>query len=450
MVMIPATRHVADAPDDAPMDALTRFSPRPYIIMGYVTLFATFGILGGWALTAPLASGVISSGTVSVESSRKTVQHLEGGIVSEIVAREGEIVEVGDVVLRLDPTQALGNYTYLSDRLVMLQAQESRLVAENTNAEQMVIPETLLASDDTAVQAVLALQQTIFLDRKRTRDGQLAILVTRIEQLEEAVLGLQAQRDAIQEQIVSLDDELNRLQRGQESGVIGTNQLASSRRARLNLQGDLGAIVSEIAKLRQTISETQLQIVQVQQEFVERAGNELRDIRENLSETTERVMVAKDTLDRTVITAPVRGMLQNIRIHTIGGVVRAAEPVMDIIPLDDDLVILARVRPIDIDSVSIGMEAEVRFPAFSSKTTPAIFGIVSVVSQDVIEPTTNGAEPYYSARIQVSDADVPRDIRERLLPGMPADVIISTGERTFVEYLIRPLTDMFYKGMRER
>lgn len=427
-----------------------QFSPRPYVIMGYLTLILTFGIFGAWAMTAPLASGVVSSGTVSVESSRKTVQHLEGGIVSEIVAREGEIVELGDVVLKLDPTQALGNHSYLSDRMVMLQAQEARLTAENTNSEQMVLPDALLESEDPAVQAVLALQQTIFLDRKRTKDGQLAILSSRIEQLNEAVVGLQSQSSAIEEQMVSLDEEIDRLQRGQESGVIGANQLASSRRARLNLQGDLGAITSEIAKLRQTISETQLQIVQVGQEFVERAGSELRDIRESLSETTERTMVAKDTLDRTVITAPVRGMLQNIRVHTIGGVIRAAEPVMDIIPLDDDLIIVARVRPIDIDSVSVGMEAEVRFPAFSTKTTPAIFGIVSVMSQDVIEPTQNNAEPYYSARIQVSDTDVPRDIRERLLPGMPADVIISTGERTFVEYLVRPLTDMFYKGMREQ
>jgi HlyD family type I secretion membrane fusion protein len=263
------------------------------------------------------------------------------------------------------------------------------------------------------------------------------------------VSGLEQQKYAIEEQMISIDDEIDRLQRGQESGVITANQLASMRRSRLDLQGSLGAITSEIAKLRQTMAETRLQIVQVKQDYVERAGHELRDIREQLSETTERTMVARDVLDRTVVTAPVRGVLQNIRVHTIGGVVRPAEPVMDIIPLDDDLIISARIQPIDIASVSVGMQAEVRFSSFSSKTTPVMFGTIAVLSQDVIEPTSAGDRPYYSARIQVNEASVPLELRERLLPGMPADIIISTGERTFVEYMLRPMTDMFHKGMRE-
>lgn len=426
-----------------------QFSPRPYILVGYATLALTFGIFGAWALTAPLASGVVANGTVSVESSRKTLQHLEGGIVAEIVAREGEIVEAGEVILKLNPTQALGNFSYLSGRLAMLQAQEARLNAESTNADVIALPQSLATSGNSDVLEVVRLQQTIFEDRRQSKDGQIAILNSRIEQLNEGVSGLEQQKYAIEEQIISIDDEIDRLQRGQESGVITANQLASMRRARLDLQGSLGAITSEIAKLRQTMAETRLQIVQVKQEYVERAGHELRDIREQLSETTERTMVARDVLDRTVVTAPVRGVLQNIRVHTIGGVVRPAEPVMDIIPLDDDLIISARIQPIDIASVSVGMQAEVRFSSFSSKTTPVMFGTISVLSQDVIEPNSAGERPYYSARIQVNEASVPLELRERLLPGMPADIIISTGERTFVEYMLRPLTDMFHKGMRE-
>jgi HlyD family type I secretion membrane fusion protein len=387
---------------------------------------------------------------VSVESSRKTIQHLEGGIVSEILAREGEIVEAGQVILRLDDTQARGNYDLLNTRLTMLVAQEARLIAESTGADALVIPDRLRTSDDPNIVSAVALQEALFRDRKATKDGQIAILRSRIGQLGEAINGLMLQKDAIDQQLSSLTAEIDRLTRGQEIGVIAENQLASMSRSRLQLQGDLGGLTSEIAKLRQTISESELQIIQVHQEFVERAGGELRDLREMLNETSERANVAESVLERTVVRAPVRGMLQNIKVHTIGGVVRPAEPVMDIIPLDDDLVVTAQIRPIDIDSVTVGQVAEVRFPAFSAKTTPAIFGTISVVSTDVIEPENSNQSPYYSARIEVDDAVVPKDIREGLLPGMPVDVIVSTGERTFAEYFVRPLSDMFYKGMREQ
>jgi HlyD family type I secretion membrane fusion protein len=427
-----------------------KFSPAPYIAAGYITLLLTFGVFGTWAATAPLASAVVSAGTVSVESNRKTVQHLEGGIVSEIVAKEGEIVKPGDVVLKLDPTQAQGTYAVLKNRLSVLRVTEARLNAESASADAIEMPQDLTGSSDATVTQAIKLQQTIFDDRKRTRDGQIAILNDRFSQLGEAVNGLDQQRTAIDGQITSLDEEIDRLTKGKVSGVVATNQLASVTRAKLDMQGNHGQIASEIAKLRQTISETKLQIVQVNQEFVERAGNELRDIRDQLNEIGERADVARDVLNRTVVRAPVYGMLQNIRVHTIGGVIRPAEPVMDIIPLDDDLIVTAKIRPIDIDSVHVGLDAEVRFSSFSARTTPAIFGKVTVLSQDVIEPTQAGQEPYYQARVQVDTKTIPLDLRGRLLPGMPADVIIGTGERTLVQYLVKPLTDTFHRSMKEK
>ncbi len=427
-----------------------KFSPAPYITAGYITLLLTFGVFGTWAATAPLASAVVAPRTVSVESNRKTIQHLEGGIVSEIVAKEGEIVKPGDIVLKLDPTQAQGAYTVLRNRLSVLRVTEARLNAESASASAIELPQDLQDADDATIKQSIKLQQTIFDDRKRTRDGQIAILNDRISQLGEAVEGLDQQRVAIDNQVSSLDEEIERLTKGKASGVVATNQLASVTRARLDMQGNHGQIASEIAKLRQTISETKLQIVQVNQEYVERAGNELRDIRDQLNETAERTDVARDVLQRTVVRAPVYGMLQNIRVHTIGGVIRAAEPVLDIIPLDDDLIVTAKIRPIDIDSVHVGLDAEVRFSSFSARTTPAIFGKVTVLSQDVIEPTQAGQEPYYQARIQVDTKTIPLDLRGRLLPGMPADVIVATGERTLVQYLVKPLTDTFHKSMKEK
>ena len=427
-----------------------KFSPRSYVAAGYITLFLTFGVFGTWAATAPLDSAVVAPGTVSVESNRKTVQHLEGGIVSEIVAKEGEIVKPGDVVLKLDPTQAEGSYSVLRNRLSVLQVTEARLNAESAKAEAIDLPPSLASSDDETVRQAIKLQQTIFNDRKRTRDGQIAILNDRISQLGDAVNGLEERRTAIDKQVTSLDEEIERLTKGRDRGVVAGNQWAAVARAKLDMEGNHGQIVSEIAKLRQTISETKLQIVQVSQESVERAGNELREIRDQLSETSERTDVARDVLERIVVRAPVYGMLQNIRVHTIGGVIRPAEPVMDIIPLDDDLVVTAKVRPLDIDTVHVGLGAEMRFSSFSARTTPAIFGKVTVLSQDVIEPTQANQEPYYQARIQVDTKTIPLDLRGRLLPGMPADVIIATGERTLVEYMVKPLTDAFRKSMTEK
>ncbi len=426
------------------------FTPGPYVTAGYAVIFLGLGIFGTWAATAPLASGVVAGGTVSVESNRKTIQHLEGGIISEILVKDGEVVEAGDVLMRLDPTQAQGNFAVLQGRFILLQATEARLLAESVDAPEITWPAALKDENAEAVKAATDLQSTLFQDRKRTKDGQTAIMKARIEQLNEAVRGLQQQLGSVDQQLESMQSEIDRLTSGQEKGVIGKNQLSQMTRGFLNLKGEQGEIAAEIAKLRQTISETELQIVQIRQEFIERAGSELRDIRDQLAEVTERRNVALNVLDRTTVVAPVRGIVQNVRVHTKQGVIRPAEPILDIIPLDDDLIVNAKIRPIDIDSVHVDSEVEVRFSAFSSRTTPAIFGRLTVLSQDVIQPEQQQQEPYYLARIEVDDKDVPLEIRGRLLPGMPADVIVATGDRTFADYILKPLVDSFHKGMREK
>ena len=426
------------------------FTPGPYVTAGYAVIFLGLGIFGTWAATAPLASGVVAGGTVSVESNRKTIQHLEGGIISEILVKDGEVVQAGDVLMRLDPTQAQGNFAVLQGRFILLQATEARLLAESVDAPEITWPAALKDENAEAVKAATDLQSTLFQDRKRTKDGQTAIMKARIEQLNEAVRGLQQQLGSVDQQLESMQSEIDRLTSGQEKGVIGKNQLSQMTRGFLNLKGEQGEITAEIAKLRQTISETELQIVQIRQEFIERAGSELRDIRDQLAEVTERRNVALNVLDRTTVVAPVRGIVQNVRVHTKQGVIRPAEPILDIIPLDDDLIVNAKIRPIDIDSVHVDSEVEVRFSAFSSRTTPAIFGRLTVLSQDVIQPEQQQQEPYYLARIEVDDKDVPLEIRGRLLPGMPADVIVATGDRTFADYILKPLVDSFHKGMREK
>ncbi|MBP0439535.1 HlyD family type I secretion periplasmic adaptor subunit [Tianweitania sediminis] len=427
------------------------FSPRPFVVAGYVTIALAFGVFGTWASTAPLSSGVVASGQVAVFSNRKVIQHFEGGIVSDIPVQEGDIVEAGDILARLDQKQAEGNFEILSQRWNLLRATEARLQAEAANLETLEFPPDLVVKDENGEEPLhIRLQRNSFRDRLATKKGQIDILGARIEQLQNEIVGLEAQRESFAEQQSSMVEEITRLTRGQKGGVVATNQVAQLTRSRIEIEGNLGRIIAETAKVNQTIAETRLQILQISQEFVERASNELREVRDQVNETSERVIQARDVLDRTVIRAPVRGMIQNIQIHTKSGVVRPAEPLMDLIPLDDDLIINARIRPIDIDNVSIGNVAEVRLSAFSSRTTPIIFGTVEVLSQDVVQPEDERVEPYYVARVTVAEKDVPPNVKGRLVPGMPADVIFVGAERTLVQYLTKPMADSFSKGLLEQ
>jgi HlyD family type I secretion membrane fusion protein len=426
-----------------------QFSTRRYVLAGYATIFVVFGVIGTWASTAPLASAVVAGGVVSVETNRKIIQHLEGGIISQIRVKEGDVVEAGDELIVLDPTQALGNFTVVKTRLAVLQATEARLIAESTDADEITFPAEMLNTNDSAIEATLELQKTLFKDRKSTKDNEIAILRVRIEQLNGTIVGLEEQLKATNSQITSIKEELSRLTEGSSSGAVSTNRVAQTMREKLQYESSRGALMAEIAKTRQVISETELQIIRSHQQYVERASSELRDINDQLNETSERFRVAKDILDRLIVRSPVRGIVQNLRIHTNNGVIRAAEPLLDVIPLDDKLVVIAQISPVDIDNISAGSKAEVRFPAFSAKTTPTVFGQVMVVSKDIVEPTQQGQQAHYEARVEVKDKDIPLEIRGRLVPGMPAEVIVPTGERTVARYLIQPLTDAFHKSLRE-
>lgn len=427
------------------------FSPRPYVAAGYVTIFLGFGIFGTWAATAPLASGVVAHGVVSVEGNRKTIQHLEGGIVSEIVAKEGDVVNPGDVLVKLDPTQAMGNYTVWSTKLLYLQAAEARLIAEARGDNNIEFPEALLTSTLPEAKAAMTLQRGILESRIKTRDGQVAILNSRIQQLNKATEGLVNQIDASDKQIASMSEEMERMNNGLQKGAVAINSLSQMTRSMLEFQRVRGEAETDLAKIRETIGETELQIVQVKQEFSDKAVTEHKEVRDQVEEVRERARVAKDVLARTTVTAPVRGMVQSIRIHTTNGVVRPAEPLLDIVPLDDDLLVNAQIRPIDIDNVAADSEVEVRFSAFSAKTTPAIYGKVSVLGKDVIQPDAGtNREPYYQALVRVDDKNVPPEIKGRIVAGMPVDVIISTGERTFAQYIAKPLVDSFHKSMKEK
>ncbi|WP_108398029.1 HlyD family type I secretion periplasmic adaptor subunit [Devosia submarina] len=432
-----------------PKTSARRYSPTPFILLGFATIGITFGVMGVWAATAPLDSAVVAPGVVAVESNRKLIQHLEGGIVAEIMVTEGQTVEAGQMLVRLLPTQAQANQSILQQRVAVLRATEKRLEAERANLDEPDFAAIGELQDQAALETAIKSQGQLFTERKAIRDSKVSILQSRIEQFHQQIAGLTVQRQAIERQQASIDAEIERLRSGESTGVVRANQITAMERDSAALTGNYGQLVSESARAYQSIIETDLQIVQINQEYQERAASELKDTLAELNEITERLVVAEDVNSRTLIRAPQSGIVQNIRIHTMGGVVRPAETMMEIVPQNEPLVINAQVRPLDIDSLAPGQVSEIKFPAFSSRNLPTIFGTVDVLSPDLIYPEDTRQPAYYLARISVPDSNVPETIKGRIIPGMPADAIIVTGERTMVDYLVKPIRDSLDKSMRE-
>lgn len=426
-------------------------SIRPIVIMGFSVIFVTFGVFGGWAAVAKLDAAVVAPGSISLEGNRRVVQHLEGGIVEEIFVMEGDVVEQNQPLLRLNSIENESNLQVLEFRLDVARIVEARLQAERNLEDTFEMPG--FVSDMDRIPALL--EETvndhrgIFDDRRMILQSRVEILNSRIEQTNEQIRGLEQQQSALERRYENYDQLIGRMEEGAERGLIQNNVLAQRQDEYIQIEADLGQIISQIAQAKNSISETQLQSLQVSQEYRERANTELEAIRAEISELEERIKVAKDILERTVITAPVAGSIQDLQVHTINSVIRPGDVLMEIVPGDEELIITARVSPVDIDNVAIGLDTEVRFSAFKARLTPIVLGTVEHVSNDVITPDNPNEMPYYFARIDVLPEDIDPDIRERITAGMPVDIVITTGERTVVNYLTSPLLDAVRKSLIE-
>lgn len=425
-------------------------NPRPFAVMGYMIIFLTFGVLGSWAAVAKLDSAVVAPGTIALQGNRKVVEHLEGGIVQEIAVTEAARVDQGDVLIRLSDIQARSNLTVIQTRLDMAKIIEARLLAERGFKDRLEVPDTLLEHENTpAVKEVLADQQDIFTERRSIMQSRIDILNSRIEQTLEQIKGLEIRRDALERRITNYGAMVTRMRSGEEQGLIQTNILSEREDELIQIESSFGESISEIARARNTIIQTEFEILQVKQEYRQRASDELDDIRPEIAELEQRKNIAQDILERTLIRAPGSGTVQNLKVHTVGSVIQPGNVLMELVPEDENLIINARVAPQDIDNVQAGLETEVRFTAFKSRMTPIMLGSVESVSEDVITPDNPQEPPYYLARITVADTDIPEEIRGRLTAGMPADVIIKMGERTVVNFLVSPLMDAVRKSMIE-
>ena len=424
-------------------------SPKPVALAGYFLIFMTFGVLGSWAAVAKLDSAVVAPATISLEGNRRVVQHFEGGIVEEILVTEADVVEQGQVVLRLNAVEARSNLEVFSTRLDVARLVEARLLAERALEYSVAFPEEVAAKGTETVKAVVADQRDLFADRRSILKSQADILSARVDQINVQIEGLELQKSAFERRIANYTEMLDRMRDGESRGLIQGNVLSQREDELIEIEANLGQVISDIAQAKASIGETELQVLQLTQEYRERANTELEQIRAEISELQERRKVAQDVLDRTEIRAPGSGTIQNLKVHTVGSVIRPGEILMELVPEDEELIINARVSPIDKDNVSPGLATEVRFTAFKTKLTPIMLGSVETVSGDVITPDNANEPPYFLARITVDEADIPEEISGRLTAGMPADVIITTGERTVANFIVSPLMDAVRKSMIE-
>jgi len=418
-----------------------KIDSRPYIIAGMALLVVMVGGVGTWASVAPLSGALVAPGVVTVETSRKTVQHLEGGIILELLVQEGEAVQRNDLLIRLDDTRAKTQLALIDGRLDVLMARKARLTTERDSGERIDFPEKLeRRRSSPAVARILHGEAELFKARRSAYEGSVSVLEQRIEQLRDEIRGLEAQRDAKAEQIRLIALELKDLKDLFVKGYVPRPRILALERETQRLTGERGQHLAGIARAKNAIGETKLQIVQMKRTTHEKVVDELRNAETEYFDQAERRVVYEDQLHRVEIRAPQAGQVVGLSVHTVGAVIAPGQKLMDIVPREDQLVVEARLRPQDVDKVMQGSQAEIRFSAFDRRTTPELSGQVTTVSADRMTEQ-QGQDPYYAVRISVPAKEIARLGDLQLRAGMPAEVFIHTGERTALNYLMKPLTD---------
>ena len=423
---------------------------RSAAIGGMLTILLTFGVIGTWAAMASLDSAVIAGGTISVESNRKTMQHLEGGIVRTIGVREGDLVEKDQLLFALDDTAARANVVLLSNQMATLKVQEVRLLAERDGRNTIDIPPDVQERiKEPMVAQTIRDQIHQFEERRRSLTGQISVLESRIAQLRNEISGLNLEKTSNEKQVGFISKELVGMRALLEKNLIPVTRVYAHEREHIRLEGTIGRTTADMAKAEGAIAEVSLQIQQLGQKFQEDVAANLIDVRTRISDLNGRLNVANDILNRTELRAPRAGAVQNLKVWTIGQVIRSGEALLEIVPIDEPLIVQVQVMPQDVNVVAPGLVAEVRFPSFHARTIPTLFGKVERISRDrLIDEATR--QPYFLGLVSVDRTHLPKDINQRLSAGMPAELIIGTGERTVLQYLVQPLSNSLRKVGREQ
>jgi HlyD family type I secretion membrane fusion protein len=424
---------------------------RPTILFGVTAMAVIFGIFVFWSALAPLNSAAVAVGSVILDSNKKTIQHLEGGIVDEIYVREGDFVEKNQPLIRLDETAAKARYDLLKSQFISFKTAEARLIAERDDAESISFSKELLALEPKSlvVRENLDSQRRLFDSRRRNTEGKISVIYQKIEQSKREIQGLEAQQASATEQIRLIRDELAGVRKLYASQNISKQRLRALEREEANLTGQRGEYIARISRAEQTIAEGEIEILNLRNDFQKEVVEELRDTQTQLADLEERIRASADTFQRIVVAAPLSGTIVDLKVHTVGGVISPGEKILDIVPQDDKLIIEAKVNPQDIDVVRAGLIARVRLSAYKTRTVPPVDGIVRHVSADRFTDERSG-QSYYLARIEIDDEELRPLKAVELYPGMPADVLIVTGERTLLSYLFSPITESFSKAFREQ
>ena len=448
----PTQQHSDAAKAAALHEKLT--SVRRYVLAGIATLVLLFGGIGGWAATTDLAGAVMAAGTVVVAGNVKKIQHPTGGVVGEIYVKNGDRVKSGDLLVRLDETMTRANLQVITKQLDELIGRQARLRAERDDATTIEFPQELLKrSVEPSVAQILTGEKKLFESRVNSRNSQKGQLGERILALDEEIGGLKSQAESKGLEIELIGKELTGLEVLEAKQLVTTTKLMSLRREGARLKGERSQMLASAASSKGKIAEIQVQRLGIDHDAKSEVLKELRESEGKIAELSERRTAADDQLRRVELHSPVDGVVHQMSVFTVGGVVNTAEPLMLIVPEGDKLVIEAKIAPQDIDQARAHEDAIIRFPAFNQRTTPHVSGRIINIAADLThdQPQQQQGNPaYYQARIEILDDEMSKLAGLKLVPGMPAEVQIRTTSRTAITYLLKPLQDQFAKAFKER
>lgn len=448
------TRHPLNAvpeSDNMRRETAILATTRRRLLMGYAaSAFFAFGLVG-YAATAEIRGAVIAQGNMVVEGNLRKVQHQDGGIVSAIHARNGQRVKAGDLLLRLDDTQRRAEFSQVAGQLMSQELRAARLEAERDNLPAIALPASVTSRlGEPDIRALVNAETTVFEARRRSQRGEEAQLRERVVQTREEIVGLEAQHRSVLEQAVITEQELGNLQGLQKQGLTQISRVNPLRRSVVQLEGQAGDLMAQIARARGRISEIELQITQIEKQALNEATRDLRETRDKIADLVERRTSTEEKLRRTEIRAPIDAVVHQLAVFTIGGVVAPGEAVMQLVPEGEALLVEGRIEPSFIDQVVVGQGAVIRLSSLDSRTTPELSGKVTFVSADIEQDQRQPGVNYFRARVELNAGEAERLDGQKLMPGLPAEIHIQTKERTILSYFMKPFMDQIARAFRER
>ncbi|WP_192179695.1 HlyD family type I secretion periplasmic adaptor subunit [Mesorhizobium amorphae] len=416
---------------------------------GFAIMFLFFGVAGGWAALAPLDSAAVAQGVIKVAGDRKLIQHLEGGIIAELNAANGDIVKAGKILIRLDSTQAMAQLDLIQNRIATREALAARLRAERDGKAEIVFDPALLANPAAAVKDALAAQRDVFAAKHHNLKDEREILSQRHHQIEEAITGLEELIVTEDKQIEAIEAETKDLETLLKKGLTTRERKLLLRRQQREIEGERATNVAAIARSRSAMAEIDMQILNLNTVRLNQAVEEFSKVEAELFDLRQQERSAKDVLARTDVVAPVDGIVMDLKVHTAGGVVKPGETLMTVVPLGQQLVVEAMVKPEDVETIAPGQPARISFPAFARYNLPPLDGVVEIVSADRMVEERSGA-PYFAATVLIDKSELAKLEGRKLLPGMSSEAMIRTGARTVLSYLAEPITQNFRRALREK